>query len=93
MQILTVGDPRLETRCEPVAWPDERLAGELAVLHETLRAFRQAHGYGRAIAAPQVGILERVVALQLGATPFALINPEYLALHESLTGSRRRRGS
>ena len=29
-----------------------------------------------AIAAPQLGIMKRMVALNLGATPFELINPE-----------------
>jgi hypothetical protein len=33
-------------------------------------------GYGRAVSAPQVGIAKCVVVMNLGARPFALINPE-----------------
>lgn len=73
--ILTRGNPLLETPSQPVQWPDPALADELARLQQALHAFRQAHGFGRAIAAPQLGIMKRVIALNLGATPFALINP------------------
>jgi len=47
-------------------------------MHATLDHFRRAHGYGRALAAPQVGIGKRVVAMNLGAQPFALLNPEII---------------
>lgn len=45
-------------------------------MHETLAEFRARTGYGRAMAAPQVGIPKRVIAMHLGARPFTLINPE-----------------
>lgn len=74
--ILTRGNPLLETPSQPVVWPDPALSGELASLQRTLAEFRREHGFGRAIAAPQLGILKRIIAVNLGATPFALINPE-----------------
>lgn len=78
MKILTRGHPILEAEAAPVVWPDPDLGTELAQLVEALVGFRREHGFGRAIAAPQVGISKRMIALHLGATPFAVINPEIL---------------
>jgi peptide deformylase len=74
--ILIIGDPRLEEKCVEVSSPDIDLAGQLACLHATLDDFRRRSGFGRAMAAPQVGIGKRIVVMNLGAGPFALINPE-----------------
>ena len=76
LPILTIGNPLLEQICAPVAWPDAELSQQLEALHATLDNFRKAQGFGRAMAAPQTGILKRVVVMHLGAEPFALINPE-----------------
>ena len=46
-------------------------------LADTLADSRETTGYGRAIAAPQIGVLLRVVFLQLpGLPPWPFINPE-----------------
>ncbi len=45
-----------------------------------LEQFRAEFGFGRAIAAPQIGILQRMIAVNLGEGPFLLVNPE-LAAH------------
>ena len=74
--ILVQGNPLLETPSVPISWPDPSLADELKALHRELAGFRRDHGFGRAIAAPQIGIAKRVIAVNLGATPFNLINPE-----------------
>ncbi len=76
LPILTIGDPRLEQKVAEVSRPDVDLAPQLARLHATLNEFRQRCGYGRAMAAPQVGIGKRIVVMNLGAGPLALINPE-----------------
>jgi peptide deformylase len=76
LPILTIGDPRLEQRAAEVSWPDAELIRQLADLHATLDEFRQRSGFGRAMAAPQVGIGKRFVVMNLGSGPFALINPE-----------------
>lgn len=73
--ILTIGHPALARVCDPVHWPDPALADELAALHQALAGFRERSGFGRAIAAPQLGIPKRAIALNLGASPFAVINP------------------
>lgn len=49
-------------------------------LRDTLAHWRAATGYGRAIAAPQIGMLRRVIFLKLpGEEPWPLINPEIIA--------------
>lgn len=74
--ILVKGHPLLEIPSPPVTWPDRDLAAELAALHQALADFRREHGFGRAISAPQLGIAKRAIAINLGATPFEIINPE-----------------
>ena len=46
------------------------------MLIATLRDFRERSGFGRAISAPQIGWMQRVVAMNLGGEPFVLVNPE-----------------
>lgn len=76
LPILTIGDARLEQRCSEVTSWDTELAGQLVRLHATLDDFRRRRGFGRAMAAPQVGIGKRVIVMNLGAGPVSLINPE-----------------
>lgn len=78
LPILTIGDPRLEQTCAAVTEWDAELAQQLGRLHATLDDFRRRCGFGRAIAAPQAGILKRFIAMNLGAGPVSLINPEIL---------------
>ena len=75
--ILPLGDPRLRVRSVPVLdlnAPDFRAAN--ARLQATLEAFRKQHGFGRGVAAPQIGIAKRLIALNLGRGTRSLINPE-----------------
>jgi peptide deformylase len=45
-------------------------------LKHALEQFRAEYGFGRAISAPQIGIFQRIIAMNLGQGPFLLINPE-----------------
>jgi peptide deformylase len=75
--VLLMGDPRLRVRARPVAdFGDPLLRDETGRLFATLEYFRRTHGYGRAIAAPQIGVPRRLVAVDLGDGPFLLANPE-----------------
>lgn len=79
--VLQLGDPRLREVARPVTdFEDPVLAHDCARLHATLDAFRGEHGFGRGIAAPQIGVPRRLVALRLETGPAAgrwtLINPE-----------------
>lgn len=51
-------------------------------LHATLAAFRSTNGFGRAIAAPQIGHNMRMIALNLGKEPFTMHNPVLFDLSE-----------
>jgi len=72
-KVLVIGDPRLRERCAEVDRVDPR---ELTSLAAALAEARARLGFGRAIAAPQIGVQRRIVLIDLGAGPFAVINPE-----------------
>lgn len=76
--ILQLGDPTLRRACLTVADPASSEVRDLVRdLADTLAHWRAETGYGRGIAAPQIGVLQRVIFLKLpGAEPWPLINPE-----------------
>jgi peptide deformylase len=76
--ILQLGDPTLRQPCPAVADPGSPDVRDLVRdLADTLAHWRAETGYGRGIAAPQIGVLLRVIFLKLpGAEPWPLINPE-----------------
>ena len=78
--VLQLGDPLLRQKAVRVADPTAREIHDLIQdLTDTLAHWRSATGYGRGIAAPQLGDLRRVIFLKLpGAAPWPLINPEII---------------
>lgn len=54
---------------------DPEIVEEVRRLHATLAEFRAEYGFGRATAAPQIGVLKRFIAINLGAGAFTLLNP------------------
>lgn len=82
--VLQLGDPLLREKSRPVADPTSREVRDLFQdLADTLAHWRAQTGYGRGIAAPQLGELKRVIFLQLaGAEPWPLINPEIVERSE-----------
>jgi peptide deformylase len=75
--ILQLGDPRLRQVSAPVMdFADFTFRENHRQLHATLAAFRRVHGFGRAISAPQIGVPQRFIALNLGTGPQLLVNPE-----------------
>jgi peptide deformylase len=74
--VLLLGDPRLRTRSEAVVdFGAPAFAAARASLAATLVEFRKRHGFGRAISAPQIGVAQRLVAVNLGDGPFFVVNP------------------
>ena len=69
-QIVKEGDDVLTKKCREVVKFDDRLFTLLEDMKETLEL---AQGVG--LAAPQVGILRRVVIIDIGEGPIELINP------------------
>lgn len=75
-KILQLGDPRLRQRCEVVKDPrSEEVAQIIVDLAETVENSFATTGYGRAIAAPQIGEMKRIVYLSV-PNPLVLINPQ-----------------
>lgn len=74
-EILLLGNPLLYEPCAPVDRTELAFIRDLvADLHDTLLDFRERHGVGRAIAAPQIGVLKRVVYMNI-KQPTVFINP------------------
>ncbi len=74
-KILLLGDPALYRISEP--YREEELHGLLELkqdLCDTLLAYRERYGVGRAIAAPQIGVAKRIIYRHLD-TPILFINP------------------
>ena len=72
-KILTDKDPALHKVCKPVEKFDGKLHKLLDDMQETLA---EANGVG--LAAPQVGILRRVVIVDTGDGILELVNPELI---------------
>ena len=72
-KIMTVKEPCLHKVCRPVEKFDGKLHKLLDDMKETLL---DANGVG--LAAPQVGILRRVVVVDTGEGMLELVNPELL---------------
>ena len=82
--IRILGDPVLEKTCRPVTELTPRLRTLIEDMFETMY---EAAGVG--LAAPQVGILRRIVVIDCGIEerqPYVLINPEILETEGSQTG-------
>ena len=74
-QVLLLGHPKLYEVCEPVRRDElDSLAPVIQDLHDTLFDFRRKYGIGRAIAAPQIGAMKRIVYMYV-SSPTVFINP------------------
>ena len=77
--ILQLGNPTLWQKSERVGdVSTTETAALIRDLSDTLASFREATGYGRGIAAPQIGSLKRMIFIRMQPAGFAgpLINPE-----------------
>ena len=81
-KIMTVKEPCLHKVCRPVEKFDGKLHRLLDDMKETLA---EANGVG--LAAPQVGILRRVVVVDTGEEMLELVNPELLETGGEQVGS------
>lgn len=74
-EILLLGDERLYRVSEEVREGEVHAIRDVVEdLHDTMAAFRRSHGWGRAIAAPQIGVSKRIVCMNVD-TPLSLVNP------------------
>lgn len=80
--IRTMGDEVLRKECKPVKEVNERIR---ELIDDMLETMYEADGVG--LAAPQVGILKRIVTIDVGEGSIVLINPEILETSGSQTGN------
>ena len=80
-RIIQLGDPLLREVSRPVATP-AAAAATLTDLRDTLHEFQRTHGFGRGIAAVQIGIPERVIYIEIHGQSYPLVNPEWISLSD-----------
>lgn len=82
--LLLLGDPRLYAVCEPVERSELPLVKEwVADLDNVMKEVKARYHFGRAIAAPQLGIMKRLIYMNIDR-PVVFINPELIHLSEDL---------
>ncbi len=75
-EILLLGNPKLHEMSSEVTEDEvDELHSVVQDLHDTLMDFRENYGAGRAIAAPQIGVMKRLVYMHIDS-PTVLINPQ-----------------
>lgn len=80
-KIREIGDPILNKTCKEVKEVTDRTKDLIDDMFETMY---EVQGVG--LAAPQVGILKRIVVIDCGDDPLLLINPEVLETSGEQTG-------
>ena len=82
--IVLLGDPRLYEVCEPVEKSELHLVkGWVADLDNVMKEIRAKYNFGRAIAAPQLGIMKRLIYMNIDR-PVVFINPEFTYMSDEL---------
>ena len=73
--LLLLGDPRLYQVCNPVLKDELPLVKDwVADMHNVMQEIRERYHFGRAIAAPQLGIMKRLIYMNIDR-PVVFINP------------------
>lgn len=74
--ILLLGNPKLHEISSPVQKEElPALLPQIQLMWDSILDIRKTYGFGRAIAAPQIGLEKRIICLNI-EKPLALINPE-----------------
>ena len=75
------GDPVLTKVCRPIPEVTDRIR---TLAEDMLETMYEANGVG--LAAPQVGILKRIVVIDIGEGPVVMINPRIVESNGEQTG-------
>ena len=82
--ILLLGNPLLYEKSVIVEKEEiSELLPKINLLFETVIDFKKNYGAGRAIAAPQIGLMKRIICLNINK-PVAMINPVLSDLSEEM---------
>ena len=75
--LLQLGNPLLYEVCEPVLQSELPLVADWVLdLENVMKEIRAKYNFGRAIAAPQLGIMKRLIYMNIDK-PIVFINPEF----------------
>lgn len=76
--LLLLGDPTLYLKSEEIRYNElPMLTNWVNDLHEVMEDIRRKYNFGRAIAAPQLGIMKRLIYMNIDK-PMIFINPKIL---------------
>jgi peptide deformylase len=76
-KILLLGDPKLHEVSQAIKQEDcQNLTPIIQTMHEAMMTFRAQYKRGRAIAAPQIGVMKRLLYMHIDK-PVVFINPEF----------------
>lgn len=82
--LLLLGNPQLYGKSEPVTEAELPLVmGWVVDLHNVMEEIRARYGFGRGIAAPQLGIMKRLIYINIDM-PVIIINPEITDVSEEM---------
>lgn len=74
-EILLLGDPKLYEVSEEIKREElDELQSVIVDMFDCIRGIRRDYGFGRAIAAPQIGVRKRLICI-LTDKPYVIINP------------------
>ncbi|MFW9788917.1 MAG: peptide deformylase [Candidatus Thorarchaeota archaeon] len=83
-EILQLGNPQLYKTSEEVTKAElDEIPPIVQDLHDTMMDFRKKYGAGRAIAAPQIGVMKRIVYMHI-TTPVVFLNPTLKNLSDEM---------
>jgi peptide deformylase len=83
-EIMQLGNPKLYEISAEITKDDlEEIKPVIDDLHDTLMDFRDKYNAGRAIAAPQIGVMKRLIYMHIG-TPVIFINPRLVDKSEEM---------
>ena len=77
-EILVIGNPILRKKSDDVIEFNNELRNTIVDLRDTLIDFQKRKTIGRAIAAPQIGVLKKIIYWNLPDRTHALVNPEII---------------
>ncbi len=75
-RILQLGDPLLRDISAAVVDCGSSTQ-VLNDLRDTLHEFQCTHGFGRGISAVQIGVLERIIYMEIDGVSYSFLNPEF----------------
>ena len=85
-KILSLGNPKLYETSDTIKTEEiEKIREVVCDLHDTIVDYQEKYHTGRAIAAPQIGVLKRLIYMYIDA-PIILINPklEFIGTEEMI---------